>query len=188
MQATQIKEGQWYAVSTSPRKGIDDLYGISAAKLRVVRKGVERLNPTGGEFQEGSYKHDGIQCEYLDPAQTLVKSPTIYKARDFLMPWPEYEAENTRRKAARDKRANELAEQIAKHEDRLDALRSEIAGYDLRHTTERREIGGQDPTDNHSLDFHISVNGSVVLVSVAAMERLMAGVAERIYEGIRDAS
>lgn len=187
MQATQIKVGQQYAHTTTPRKGITDLYGMSARRVRVREMGVQRLNPTGGEFQEGTYKNDGIRVDFWNGTE-FAPSSEVYKARDFLMPWAEYQAENDKRRAESERIAKERQEAADRHNDRLEALRSEIAGYDLRHTPESRYLGGFDPADNHTLDFHIADGSSRVYVTIEAMERLMAGVAERIYEGIRDAT
>lgn len=185
MQATQIKVGQQYAFTTTPRKGIEDLFGIGARRVRVRQMGVERFNPTGGDDHSGSYKRDGIKIDRWDGTNWFEDTDT-YKARDFLMPWAPYEAERNKRQVESDAKARERAEQAAQHEDRLEVLRAELRGYDLRHTDDSRWLGSNDPADNHTLDFVIPQGGSRVIMTIEAAERLMASVAERIYEGIRD--
>jgi len=186
MQATHIHPGQEYALSTQPRKGIDDLVSIPARRVRVRTTGVQRFNPTGGEFQEGTYKNDGIKVAEWDGA-IFVDSGEVYKARDFLMPWHEYDNEKKIRAAAREKRAQEIAVQQELHKDRVEALRAEMVGYDMRHTENSAYLGTSDPADGHTRDFVIADNSRHVIVHIDAMERLMASMAERIYEAMRDA-
>jgi hypothetical protein len=186
MQASQIKVGQQYAHTTTPRKGVTDLYAMSARRVRVREMYVQRHNPTGGEDQSGSWKNDGIRVDHWD-GTSFVPSDTIYKARDFLMPWPEYQAERDKRRAIADKQAAAIAEAHRIHNERLDVLRADIAGYDLRHTDDSRFLGFLDK-DGHTQDFTIPDGSQRVIMTIEAAERLMAGVAERIYEAIRDAS
>lgn len=186
MQATQIKPHQEYAVTTTPRKGITDLYGMTAWRMRVTKMGVQRYNPTGGEDQEGTYKYDGIRGDKWD-GSTWITLDHTFKARDFLMPWREYEAERTRRNDAATKQQEEYAEKQRIHNERLDSLRAEMSGYDLRHTGDSTALG-LTAQDGHTLDFTLRDGSHKIIMTVEAAERLMASVATRIYEGIRDAS
>lgn len=146
MQYAQIKEGQDYAVRTSPRKGVkeEDLHTLQASRKRVIKKGVTRWAPTVKDHWGdivGGYKEDGIEAARGDWITNTFDAPHTHKARDFLMPWAEYE--NRRKidddaeamKAAERRRINEAYEE--KKERVLQKLRNidgliMVEGYQSR--------------------------------------------------------
>jgi hypothetical protein len=177
MQATQIKVGQQYALSTSPRKGIDDLASIRGRRVRVRQMGVQRYNPTGGEGQLGTWKHDGIKVDQWD-GQNFINDEAVYKARDFLMPWNEYKAERDRRDEAARIRGEEQAEQARVAHARMERMVASLESFGLTH-----EQGGGWPGEGH-----FTVDTIHVALSMDQAEKLLGCISERIYEGIRDAS
>lgn len=177
MQATQIKIGQQYALSTSPRKGITDLAGIRARRVRVCQMGVQRFNPTGGDAQEGTWKHDGIKVDQWD-GQNFINDGGIYKARDFLMPWHEYKAERDKRDEAAQARAEEQAEQFREATARRDRMVASLESFGLT----------LDNTGGWPLPGTFTADTVHIALSMDQAEKLIGSISERIYEGIRDAT
>lgn len=179
MQNNQIKEGQSYAVSTAPRKGITDLYGIPATRVRVTEKDVRRFAGTAkDEFGNyGTYKNDGIKGMVFTGGGAEVESSTIYKARDFLMPWREYEAERDVRRAKADVQRAEREEAQRQAEQRRDRMRASLESFGLDVSDTGWPMPGK-----------CSVDTAHVALSIDQAEKLLGSIAERIYEGIRDAT
>src|SRR5881397_2888847 len=107
MIAAKIKEGQRYAFTTDPHKGVDDLSTLSAEFCDVKSKGELRWTA------EGFPRYDGILVtDDYDRSHVL-------KARDILMPWKEYTARRDERAraeaAAREAREQRQASLMARN-------------------------------------------------------------------------
>jgi hypothetical protein len=156
MQASKIQIGEFYAVNASPRKGYpeDQLHTLTANRIRVEAKGVWRFaeNSDRGQIQ------DGIRGEH----------GTVYKARDFLLPWDEYVS---RRDAWEAERAQDRAERAA----RVEAARERAKALRIR----LREDFGIEATGDSIYQLNISVGD---------MERVLGSMSERLYEMLAEAS
>jgi len=177
MQATQIKVGQQYAFTTSPRKGIDDLASLSASQVRVREMGVQRFNPTGGEDQSGTWKNDGIKIDRWSSSGQWVEDTGTYKARDFLMPWREYKTERDKRNEAQRIKDEERIERLREAEARADRMKASLESFGLDVSDTGWPMPGK-----------CSVDTAHVALSIDQAEKLLGSIAERIYEGIRDAT
>lgn len=174
MIASQIKVGQDYALSDSPRKGAKDLYAIAATKVRVTDKGVTRWAENAKDEygdRDGDYKNDGIRVKVLNAHDGSTAYSDVFKARDFLMPWGEYTAEREKRDAEREARKIEREAQQAAHDERMEMSKGALVGLGL--------VAGQD--------FFLRYGNEFVL-EVAGMEKLSLAISGRIYEAIKNAT
>lgn len=168
MIGAQLKVNHDYAVSTEPRKGVKDLHTITAARWRIIAKGVRRYAMTGGKEQEGTSREDGIRAvPILSDGQIDPQLPegSTFKARDFLMPWSDYQAEQDRRNA---EAQAEVAKEIAEREEREERART-------LSTRLQSEFGLQPVEDFRvwSSTFDFTYDG---------VEKLMNAVSAKVYE------
>jgi cation transport regulator ChaB len=169
MIGAQLKVNHEYAVSTEPRKGVKDLHTITATRWRITAKGVRRYAMTGGKEQEGTSREDGIQAVPIlpDGRVDLINLPDgrTFKARDFLMPWSDYQAEQDRRNA---EAQAEVAKEIAEREEREERART-------LSTRLQSEFGLQPVEDFRvwSSTFDFTYDG---------VEKLMNAVSAKVYE------
>lgn len=125
MIASQIKVGTEYAVHTSPRKGVKDLYDLSARRVVVKDKGIERFAEHAMDGY-GDVKSDGIRVEWH--ASAIV---SVLKARDFLMPWNEYSEEQERRDQIKKNQAEERKVAQAAQAKRMEAILTQFTSMGM---------------------------------------------------------
>lgn len=174
MQQAHIREGQWYAVSSSPRKGVkpENLHKTAARKYYVVAKGASRYAAHAkddiGE-RNGGFKDDGILVKATDDPEN--DRTLVLKPRDFLMPWREYEqrVEQDAAEAAERLRAKEEAAQA--RQEAADALTERLVGMGL--------VSGDEYGDTK--DFYI-IGNRAVQMSLASMNQLLDSISDRVYE------
>lgn len=177
MIASNIKVGEEYAVSDSPRKGQSDLYDIAAIRVKVLNKNVNRWADNACEGA-GAWKPDGVEVVRLGYNNgEAMGSQQIFKARDFLMPFDQYKEERDRRAENQRVKAAEIAAREKALTDRHEAVMNGFESMGLV-----RYVNASTPWDfrdsgGHDTEF-----------SVSGAEKLMTAIAERIYEAVKNAT
>lgn len=178
MNAAQIKEGIEYAVNEAPRKGVnpEKLHKIPAWRVRVEKKGVERwAEKASGGF--GGYRVDGIRCILFNSDGSERGYSGVYKPRDFLMPWSEYQERVDFQKE--EEEAHEMNHAITV--DRLQkAQRNTVARLladypSLIWLEGYRQSTPQDP-------WHIRKDGYNFELTPEGLDLLLDSIATKVYE------
>lgn len=192
MIASKIKEGVHYAVRSDPRKGVEDdrLHTLTAFRVIVQAKNCQRFAENATDqwgCPNGAYRMDGIRALRVVDAtgerDSVNFGENVWKARDFLMPWSEYEA---RRKADADaekaKRDAERALHLEWENKRIEMRRrlnefGLLDGYSyvrpVEPDSEQRDFVEYDNTGADTIMYGISHKG---------LEKLLSSIADKVYE------
>lgn len=182
MQATHIREGIRYAVSTQPRKGVspENLHLVGGIRnYLVLAKGVQRFAAHAKDAwgdPDGEYKDDGIKVTLESDLKVLSGNPDdlttkIVKPRDVLMTWKEYEQ--------RVEQDTVEAAQKAAEQERINAEREAL----MSSLRERMAVMGliEHPDWQKTKDYSID-NFHRVTMDVPTMHRLLDTISHQVYE------
>lgn len=202
MIGSKIKEHIEYAICVDARKGVkdEDLHKLgSVSRVKVLSKGHSRFAPTAKDAYSGEitgeYKNDGIQVVNLEryngkPILDVygAEATRVLKARDFLMPWTEYQCKRDTDDEAQRLREAEAAERqrIAeeKHENALNRLISlgiSPEAYDRGHLLyverdgKKLYVGESSGVDST----HLTDDG---------LDFIVGRISERVYELLSEQS
>lgn len=175
MQATHIREGIFYAVSTKPRKGIkpEALHRVESIRCaKVLDKGRERYaqfaKDTWGD-PDGEFKNDGIAVTYN--AEDPDAKVAILKPRDVLMPWNVYEQRVEQDAVEAAARTAEATRIEAEQEALIESLRERLNALGLTEYV----------SWNQTNDYEIS-SFQRVRMNVPSMHRLLDSISTQVYE------